>query len=599
MQDIAAQALEFAREAHKGVVRKDGSEYITHPIRVGAIVQEWVTDEEVLAAAYLHDVVEDTHWSGEDIVARFGSRVATLVDGVTKIGRITPGKDTLAETYRKMILRMSDDFGVILIKLADRLDNMRTIQHLPEHKQARIAQETMDIYAPIAHRLGMYIVYRELEDRAFAVLEPVNYRRVSELLAADRDALDHRLETLRTELEGILKEYEVDAIVSGRVKGIYSCWKKMQTLGTEDLPPYDVIGLRVVTKRIKDCYQALGLIHTHWTPLPGGFRDYIANPKANGYMSLHTRVRAHSQPLEVQVRTAEMHADAQYGIAAHYNYKQGEIEAGRRADFVQGIDTERDQFIAHLKAHLFQEEIHALTPAGKVVILPMGSTALDFAYSLHTDIGDHAIGVRIDGVYAPLGRPLRTGETVRIITDEKAHPHANWPELVRTERARENIWRYLRAQDRLAYMQRGRECLIKHAHKVGLTELLESWALPYAANDLGYSQADALYEALGRGKLRPSTVIRRMVAASAQHYQGTPYSLQIQGRDTEGILASVGSEIARWGGNVLGHEGSSASGFFTLHMHVSGQGDPDKLLARLRSVQGVFEATYSLDSRSR
>src|SRR6476646_7376812 len=442
---LIEQAFEVARVAHADQVRRSGEPYIAHPLGVAMILADLGLDDVTIAAALLHDAVEDTTVTDEDLQERFGPDVATIVDGVTKLDRLQfDSKEAQqAATLRKMLVAMAKDIRVLLIKLADRLHNMRTIASLPEFKQRRIAQETLDIYAPLAHRLGIADMKWQLEDTAFAVLYPLRYAEIEQMVATQAPEREEFLDAVLTDLRARLDELKIDADVKGRPKHYWSIYEKMITRGKQFDDVQDLVGVRVVVESVKDCYAALGSIHAMWRPVQGRFKDYIAMPKFNLYQSLHTTViGTQGKPLEVQIRTREMHRRAEFGVAAHWGYKEHSPTNDtawlqRIVDWQQETSDPRE-FMESLKIDLEQEEVFVFTPKGNVVTLPAKATPIDFAYSIHTDVGHRCIGARINGRLTSLDTQLVSGDTVEIFTSkvEGAGPSRDWLKIVVTPRAR-------------------------------------------------------------------------------------------------------------------------------------------------------------------
>ena len=518
-------AYELAEQAHHSQTRVTGEPYITHPIAVAQILADIGIDPVAVAAAILHDVPEDTDFTIADIEERFGSEVAQLVDGVTKLSKFSTHshEEQQAENIRKMFLAMADDIRVVLIKLADRLHNMRTLYPLPSDKQARIAHQTLEIYAPLAERLGIWSVKWELEDLAFKTLEPVAYRELARMLDTrrkGREAFIRRaIDTLRPELA----EAGIQAELSGRPKHLYSIWKKMQRKSAEIGEIYDVYAIRVLVEEVKDCYAALGVVHSMWRPIPNQFDDYIAVPKPNLYQSLHTAVIAlDGQPLEIQIRTQSMHRVSEVGIAAHWRYKEGsradkEYDA-KLAWLRQVMDWQRDvsdatEFVEGVKLDVFQDQVFVFTPKGEVKDLPAGATPLDFAYRIHTDIGHRCIGAKINNRLVPLDYRLKNGDIVEIVTTKQSHgPSRDWMNLVRTNHAREKIRQWFKRQERDENITHGRESIERELRRLARTSLgaVGQDRILEIAKTYKFETLDDFYAAVGYGAVGAQQVVTKL-----------------------------------------------------------------------------------------
>jgi len=523
-QELVERAFVFACERHAGQRRASGEEFIVHPVGVAKICAGMRLDTETLCAALLHDTVEDTSASLEEIEALFGGEIATLVDGVTKLSGVTfqSRDERQAENYRKMLVAMAADIRVILIKLADRLDNMRTIQSLPRHKQQEKARETLDIFAPLAHRLGIHAIKWELEDLAFQTLHPRKYNEIKELVSqqrAEREAYVERAgEILKRELAAV----GIPAEISGRAKHFYSIYTKMTRKGREFNEIYDLTAMRVLVDSVKDCYGAIGVIHALWKPMPGRFKDYVAMPKFNMYQSLHTTVIGpEGKPLEIQVRTHEMHRTAEFGVAAHWLYK----EAGGQApedkmewlrhllDWQQELSDPRE-FTETLKRDLFEDEVFVFTPKGEVKSLPAGSTPLDFAYAVHTDVGHRCVGAKVNGKVVPLHYQLRSGDICEILTSKKERgPSRDWLSLVKSTRAQSKIRAWFKRERREDAERHGREVLHEHLrrHSLPPQKLVGSSLLADVIREMGFRKADDFYVALGEEKISPRVVVNKLM----------------------------------------------------------------------------------------
>jgi guanosine-3',5'-bis(diphosphate) 3'-pyrophosphohydrolase len=518
--ELIDRALRFSASAHRGQKRMSGEEFISHSIAVATILIGQFVDSTSIAAALLHDVVEDADVRGEDIAQEFGPEVAGLVDGLTKIAHLTfrSTAEEQVENYRKLLLSIAKDARVIIIKLADRLHNMRTLEHLAPDKRARIATETREIYAPLAHRFGMAGVKAELEDLAFKFLEPEEYQALSVQVARKRTEREETIAALQTPLTEELHRAGIEDVdVSGRPKHLWSIWQKMRKRNTPFEAIYDMMALRVIVRTVPDCYHVLGVIHHHWTPLQERFKDYIANPKSNGYQSLHTTIFGpHGQLYEVQIRTHEMHRTAEYGIAAHWLYKAQQVRPDELDQhfgwFRQLLELQQDthtpeEFLEFLKVDLYQDEIFVFTPQGDVKRLPKGATAIDFAFHVHTEVGTRCQGSKINGRIAPLHRELKNGDTVEILTSPHARPSRDWLQHVRTGRARHKIKQWIRHEEETVSSQLGREILLREMKRRRLGALDDA-ALTRAAVALGLADRTGLEAAVGRGDLPIGQVMR-------------------------------------------------------------------------------------------
>ena len=526
--DVIRDAYLFAESAHKEQTRASGEPYINHSLAVASSLIELRLDPVTIAAALLHDTAEDTGITLQDIRERFGEEIASLVDGVTKLGRIEwmSREERQAESLRKMFLAMANDIRIVLIKLADRQHNMRTIQYLPEWKQRRTAQETMDIYAPLAQRLGIGQLQRELEDLAFKVLSPDAHNEVRSQVAeaeVTRAAFLERVaDTLHRELNRAGIKVARDRITS-RPKHIYSIWQKMQRPKYAGQPVariYDRLGVRVILEDVKDCYAALGVVHALWRPIPGEFDDYVANPKTSGYQSLHTAVVYEGEPLEIQIRTAQMHREAEHGIAAHWKYKEGkaaerEVEQKlswlrQLLDWHSELADARD-FVQSVKLDLFQNEVFVFTPKGDVVDLPAGATPLDFAYRIHTDVGHRTVGAKVNGRLVPLSHQLHTGDIVEIVTSKTAGgPSRDWLAFVVTSNARTKIKQWFKKEAREENIARGKELVEKELRRLGGVALMKPEKLREIAPQFNLITEEDLLAAIGNSDLSLLQVVQRL-----------------------------------------------------------------------------------------
>jgi guanosine-3',5'-bis(diphosphate) 3'-pyrophosphohydrolase len=523
--DTIRRAIDFAIEAHGDQRRASGEPFVTHPIGSAQILADLGIDPIAIQGALLHDVPEDTEYALSDIEERFGSEVAQLVDGVTKLGKFSTlsHEQQQAENIRKMFLAMADDIRVVLIKLADRLHNMRTLAALPPEKQLRIARQTLEIYAPLAERLGIWQIKWELEDLAFKTLEPERFRELARLLDTRRKGRESFIDRAIAELEPRLKTAGIDAELSGRPKHIYSINKKMQRKGAEFAEIYDVYAIRILVDEVRDCYAALGIVHALWRPIPGQFDDYIAVPKNNLYQSLHTAVIAmDGKPLEIQIRTHAMHQVSEVGIAAHWRYKEGS-KAEREYDaklawLRQLMDWQRDvsdatEFVEGVKLDIFQDQVFVFTPKGDIKDLPAGATPLDFAYRIHTDVGHRTIGAKVNNRLVPLDYRLKNGDIVEIVTTRAGHgPSRDWLNLVRTQHAREKIRQWFKRQERDENIVHGREALDRELRRLARTSTaaVGQEKMIEVARQLNYDSIDDFLAAVGYGAVSPQSVVMRL-----------------------------------------------------------------------------------------
>jgi GTP diphosphokinase / guanosine-3',5'-bis(diphosphate) 3'-diphosphatase len=518
------RAFDFACERHADQRRYSGDEFITHPVGVAQICAGMRLDTETLCAALLHDTVEDTTASLEEIREEFGEEIAQLVDGVTKLTGITfeSRDERQAENYRKMMVAMATDVRVILIKLADRLHNMRTLGALPKQKQTSKSHETLEIYAPLAHRLGIHAIKWELEDLAFATLHPRKYAEIKQLVAQQRDERENYVSAAGEFLAHELEQVGIEAQISGRAKHFYSIYTKMAKKGREFNEIFDLTAMRVIVGSVKDCYGAIGVIHSLWKPLPGRFKDFVAMPKANMYQALHTTVIGpEGKPLEIQIRTEEMHKLAEYGIAAHVAYKEGSDGDPRREKMTwlrQLVEAEGEQdpteFLESLKVDLFEDEVFVFTPKGEVKNLSAGSTPLDFAYAVHTDVGHSCVGAKVNGQIVPLHYQLKSGDIVEVLTaKQKRGPSLDWLKLVRTSRARNKIRAWFKEERREDAERDGRESLEEALRKRGIPmqKVSGSPLLADVIREMGFRKATEFYIALGQSKVSTKTVANKLM----------------------------------------------------------------------------------------
>ena len=557
--ELLLKAYHYGEVAHKGQMRKSGDPYFSHPVSVAGIITDLKLDSASVCAGLLHDVVEDTLATNTDIEREFGQEVAFLVDGVTKLSKInfTSKEDRQAENFRKMLVAMARDIRVLLVKLCDRLDNMRTLEHMKPEAQDRIARETMEIYAPLANRLGIARFKSELEDLSFRYAEPQAYQQLEERVAKTKAERDAYIAEVVKLLASKLAEQGFASEVSGRAKHLYSIWRKMQSQQSDYDQVYDVIAFRTVVETVADCYATLGVIHSQWTPVPGRFKDYVALPKPNMYQSLHTTVIGPgSERIEIQIRTREMNRVAEQGIAAHWKYKERNSggldpkDAQRFGWLRQLLEFQKDlkdpgEFLESVKVDLFQDEVYVFTPKGEVRVFPRGSTPVDFAYAIHTQVGEHCSGARVNGSIVPLRYKLRNGDLVEVMTSPTQQPSKDWLDFVVTGRARSKIRAVLRTEQRDKSAKLGRELLEKEMHqsKLSLAKLLKQTPeLRKVCDQFGASTAEELFVNIGYGKVRPTQVVEflapKEAEAPASIKEGRIESIvrKVTGKDNQGIV---------------------------------------------------------------
>jgi GTP pyrophosphokinase len=524
--ELLRRAYVFSAFEHRGQVRHSGEPYLIHPLAVADFLADMKLDAVAIAAGLLHDVVEDTLTTIERIQELFGPEVAHVVEGVTKISAIpfSSSEERQAENIRKMLLAMVDDIRVILVKLADRLHNMRTLNHLPEERRIKIAQETRDIYAPIANRLGMSKVKNELEELSFRYLEPKPYEALRAKVDAKRRATEGLIGELKKTITAKLSEAQVPVLeIDGRIKRLWSISQKLKKQKIELEQVYDFIALRIVTESVKDCYAALGIIHQTWSPVPGRIKDFIAMPRPNGYQSLHTSVISeHGMPFEVQIRTIEQHRMAEEGVAAHWKYKEGRAGTQRDDRYFQWmrqlLDMQQEvrdpqEFIQNLKVELYPEEVYTFTPKGLVKALPRGATPIDFAYAIHTDVGHQCVGARVNGKMVPLRTRLKNGDIVEIVTQSGHKPSRDWLNFVATSRARNKIKHLIHSEEKTRAVELGRKLFEKEARRYDLNPktIVETAEFAKALADYAVGKADDLFASIGYGKIQPKQVLVRLV----------------------------------------------------------------------------------------
>lgn len=589
---LVRDACEFSREAHAGQFRASGEPYVIHALAVADILAQINLDEETLAAALLHDVVEDTDVTLNDISSRFGEAVARLVDGVTKLDAIEVGRLTErdvrryqinAEAMRKMLLAMVEDVRVVLIKLADRLHNMRTLGALPEERQRRIARETMEIFAPLANRLGIWEIKWELEDLSFRYLEPATYKQIAGLLNERRVDRERYIEDFKQALSEELAKAHVDAIVTGRPKHIYSIYRKMQRKEGDYNQIYDVRAARVLVKHSKDCYAALGAVHSRWQYIPGEFDDYIATPKANHYRSLHTAVIGpEGKTVEVQIRTEEMHQHSEYGVAAHWRYKEGvtpgkgfEEKIAVLRQVLEWKDEVRDatDFVDKMRTDVFSDRIYVFTPKGHVIDLPRGATPLDFAYHIHSEIGHRCRGAKVNGRMVPLSYSLDNGEQVEVLTVKQGEPSRDWlnPHLgyLHSSKARARVQAFFKLQSHEDAVRVGRHTLERELKRLGYRDA----NIEHLAREGGYDAVDGFYAAVGRGEIRLANLLNRLNEIEPIVHL-TPKTVKVssptQDRSTDAVeVLGVGNLMTHFAQCCRPLPGDEIKGFITRGRGVS------------------------------
>src|SRR6201993_2684812 len=560
---IVKKAYDYSLKHTEGQSRASGEPYLIHPLEVALVLAEMKMDPVAVAAGLLHDSVEDTSVTIVDIRKEFGEQVAHIVEGVTKISKIdfATREEQQAENLRKMMLAMVDDIRVVLIKLADRLHNMRTLEHLQPDRQHKIAEETLEIYAPIAHRLGMGKIRGELEDLGFRFLDPLGYEQVEKSVNARRKQGEAFLAKMQGIITDKLKEAGIQARVESRIKRVFSIHKKLQRQRISVDQVYDLCAMRVVTRSLPDCYAVLGIIHNLWRPVPGRIKDFIAMPRPNFYQSLHTSVITEDgTPFEVQIRTEEMHKMAEEGIAAHWKYKDGPVSAQdeqRLAWLRQGVEWQRDvsnpnEFLSTLKIDLYPEEVYTFTPKGKVLVLPRESTPIDFAYSIHTEVGHSCVGAKVNGRMVPLRHKLHSGDIVEIMTQPGHKPSRDWLGIVKSSRARNKIKHWLNVHQRERAIEIGRKLIEKEARKyrVALKEIKDE-ELMKIASDYGLGRPEDLMAGIGYGKYSARQVLARLAPAGAEPVPDTD-----EPKEKEAGITSVVRRVFGGDNNALTVKGS-------------------------------------------
>ena len=584
------RAFLVAKKAHAGQFRKSGEEYITHPVAVAAILAEFGLNEDVVIAALLHDTVEDTTYSLSELRKDFGEEIALLVDGVTKLDKLTYGPTAEAETVRKMIVAMSRDIRVLLIKLADRLHNARTWRFVSIESAERKARETLDIYAPLAHRLGMNAIKWELEDLSFEVLEPKKFLEISRLVAERNPARVTLTNEVIEAVNSVLLADGVKCSVTGRQKHFYSVYQKMVVRGRDFNDIYDLVGIRVLVDDVRDCYAVLGAIHARWSPVPGRFKDYIAMPKFNLYQSLHTTVIGPSgKAIEIQIRTYDMHSRAEFGIAAHWKYKQGSEADSSSPEMLwlrqlhewQKETEDPSEFLESLRFDLGSPEVFVFTPKGSVIALPGGSTPVDFAYSVHTDVGNRCAGAKVNGRLVPLESKLNNGDVVEVVLNKGEHaaPSRDWLNFVKSPRARSKIKAWFSKERREEAIEAGRESIARQMRKAGLPlqKIFAGHALLELSHELHYPDISALYSAVGDGHVSSASIIEKLIASMGQedsHPEATvptfPTGVQTTRRSSSSIeVAGIGDVYVKLARCCTPVPGDAIMGFITKGNGVS------------------------------
>ncbi|MDA3768059.1 bifunctional (p)ppGpp synthetase/guanosine-3',5'-bis(diphosphate) 3'-pyrophosphohydrolase [Lactobacillus delbrueckii] len=551
-------AYQFAARAHEGQTRASGQPYIVHPTQVAGTLANLGLDSDTVAAGFLHDTVEDTSVTNDDIKEKFGADVAFIVDGVTKLNKYEykSHKEFLAENHRKMLIAMAKDLRVILVKLADRLHNMHTLGHLRPDKQRRIAAETLDIYAPLADRLGIGTIKWELEDMSFHYMNPEAYYKIVSMMDAKRSEREGYIKDAIDYLRGTLDSLGIKYDISGRPKHIYSIYKKMVNKHKDFNEIYDLLAVRVIVPTVKDCYAVLGAVHTKWKPMPGRFKDYIAMPKANGYQSLHTTIIGPGgKPLEIQIRTEEMHKVAEYGVAAHWAYKRGNfqgvdekdggaLDISREILELQKDSSNADEFMEAVHSDIFADKVYVFTPKGEVYELPKGSVTLDFAYAIHTQVGDHAIGAKVNDKLVPLDYKLKNGDVVDILTQSNARPSRDWAEMVKTSRAKNKIRRYFRDVDREESMARGKSELVDLLKENGLSakDFLDKSRMDEVLDHFSLKTDEDMYAAIGFGNMSALSIYNRLTAdlrRQQEEEKQKQFEAQIMSAGQQAVASSV------------------------------------------------------------
>jgi len=579
--DLVSRAFRFSEKSHQGQQRASGEPYLSHPLEVAGLLVDFKMDVTTVTAGLLHDVLEDTDATKDDLQREFGPEIADLVDGVTKIGKLafSSREERQAENFRKMVVAMAHDLRVLMIKLADRLHNMRTLDYLAPEKAKKIAQETLDIYAPLAHRLGMAKVKAELEDLALRVMEPEDYQDLMRRVAKRRLERENEINALIALLQEKLGEVGIESKIAGRPKHFYSIWKKMHEGGREFDEIYDLTAVRVLTRTVRDCYGALGVIHSLWKPVPGRFKDFIAMPKVNMYQSLHTTVIGpKGDPVEIQIRTWEMHRVAEEGIAAHWLYKEKKSDRDRFDEAFtwlrQLMESQKEmkdpkEFLDTVRLDLFPDEVYVFTPRGDVKALPEGSTPIDFAYAVHTDVGHHCVGAKVNGKLVPLRYTLRQGDIVEIVSSPTQHPSRDWLKIVKSSRSKAKINQWLKVEERARSLELGREMFDREAKKYRLVPatLLASDEMKKILAEMGYASADDLLASMGYGKASVHQVLGKLAPAVVRDHEQAPDAkpLKTTVRKSEGAvrIRGVDDVMVRFGKCCSPVPGDGIVGFIT------------------------------------
>ncbi len=578
--ELVNRAYRFSEKSHEGQQRASGEPYLSHPLEVAGLLVDFKMDVTTVIAGLLHDVLEDTRATKDDLAREFGPEIADLVDGVTKIGKLafSSREERQAENFRKMVVAMAHDLRVLMIKLADRLHNMRTLDYLAPEKAKKIAQETLDIYAPLAHRLGMAKVKAELEDLALRVMQPEDYQELMRRVAKRRLEREAEIHSLIALLQEKLGEVGIESKIAGRPKHFYSIWKKMHEGGREFDEIYDLTAVRVLTETVRDCYGALGVIHSLWKPVPGRFKDFIAMPKVNMYQSLHTTVIGpKGDPVEIQIRTWEMHRVAEEGIAAHWLYKEKKSDRDRFDEAFtwlrQLMESQKEmkdpkEFLDTVRFDLFPDEVYVFTPKGDVKALPEGSTPIDFAYAVHTDVGHHCVGAKVNGKLVPLRYTLRQGDIVEVVASPTQHPSRDWLKIVKSSRSKARINQWLKVEERARSLELGRELFDREAKKYRQvpSTLLASEEMKKLLAEMGYATADDLLAAMGYGRASVHQVLGKLAPTVVREQEQAPESkLQKAARKSAGAvrIRGVDDVLVRFGKCCSPVPGDGIVGFIT------------------------------------